>query len=93
MKTQTLSLLLAGVILMAPALAGADEGVNRNSYSNKKSGQVAFKPAYDEAVEGVAASDKVDPAAIEPAAGAEVEAMPEDDKNSLADDMKLPRKN
>jgi hypothetical protein len=64
------------------------------SYADKKQGRVAFESEAEKA-EATAAeetSETMAPEAVEPAAGAE-DAASEAETNSLADDMKLPRKN
>lgn len=64
------------------------------SYSAKKQGRVVFQSGKTEETQPQA-SDTSAPEAVEPAAGAMDDASPsgELDESSLADDLKLPRKN
>lgn len=68
--------------VFAPALVSADESTQTSiSYQAKKQGRVAFEK-----------QEPVNPAEIEPAAGEEF-GEEEATTESLADKMKLPRKN
>lgn len=85
LKFFTFAICLAFAIApISASFAGAPD------YSKKKSGGVAFTP--DEPAEDTTeATDETNPADIEPAAGG-YEEEETNEENSLADDMKLPRK-
>lgn len=77
----------------APTLSHAGDSAPSVSYAAKKKGMVHFQDKADNTVAATADSmEGVHPADIEPAAGGfEVEETAT--QNSLADRMKLPRKN
>lgn len=77
--------------IATPKLVIAGEGAPKISYAAKKQGRVGFQIKTQE--ETVAAQDieTTNPADIEPAAGVEEQAAPQEDK--VAKSIKLPRKN
>jgi hypothetical protein len=96
--TKTPLILIAALasFVFVPSLAFAGDAAPKISYTAKKQGRVHFQDkTEDQAAAAQDASttlDDVNPADIEPAAGGY---EPEDRKeeSSLADSLKLPRKN
>ena len=93
-KTTLTLALMASAIVFAPTLVKAEEPATQSSYSLKKQGRVPFTPSETPAATDAQTPAVQEPAAIEPAAGAEDESSEQDSqKNSLEDQIKLPRKN
>lgn len=84
-KLFVLSAFFAVVALAAPSFADV-------SYQAKKQGKVPFNKAEEAAASAQEEAEAINPADIEPAAGGIEEAI-EEEKNSVAEDIKLPRKN
>ena len=92
-KTTLTLALMASAIVFAPTLVKAEEPATQSSYSLKKQGRVPFTPSETSAATETQ-TPSADPAAIEPAAGAEDESSAQDSQRSaLEDQIKLPRKN
>lgn len=91
LKIKTITGISLAVLALVPALAQAEA---RPSYANKKSGKVVFADKEDQqdGASSAASDQSNDPSAIEPAAGADATAQPAKEENSLAEQMKLPRK-
>lgn len=87
MKTKLIALLALAAFVTVPAMA--EESSPKISYSAKKQGRVAFQALKPEA--NVAEVDYSNPANIEPAAGG-FEPEEKDERSSLSESMRLPRK-
>ena len=92
LKTKLITLAAFVAFIAAPTLVSAEDGTPKVSYSAKKQGRVAFQNKTQD--ETAAAQDvgTFNPADIEPAAGS-FEPQNNTQENSLADSLRLPRKN